>query len=112
MQKTIRKRLIAAAIDLFVATIPVTFLGLAFGLDKWFAMGIGVILFFLKDISGKSLGKRVMNLLLLKDLSEQTPSLIQRIVRNFLLVIWPIEVLFLFIKGKRMGDILFHTQVC
>ena len=109
----IQKRLIAAAIDLFIAASLNTLVSLLIGVDlgRWGTIFLGVVLFLLKDISGRSVGKRVLNLILTDATSSQKPNLLKRIFRNIFVVIWPIEVFLLFQKGRRVGDILFNTNV-
>ena len=105
------KRLVAAGIDMFVAVCIITPPVIVMELDKWIFICLGVILIWLKDLSGRSLGKRLLNLKLLDVHSQKKIVLMNRIFRNIFIVLWPVEVFLLLTKGKRIGDILFCTQV-
>ena len=108
-----QKRLIAAAIDsyivVFIITVPILLIGIE--LDSWLLIAVGGVLLCLKDVSGRSVGKKLLKLNLLDVDSERAPSLIKRILRNISMVIWPVEVFFLLSKRRRIGDVLFHTRV-
>ena len=109
----LKKRLIAAAIDFCIAiviiTFPIVFIGI--DLNNRIAIGIGVVLLFLKDVSGRSVGKKLLKLDLLDINSETKPTLSKRILRNISIAIWPVEVFLLLSKRRRIGDVLFHTKV-
>ena len=107
------KRLIAAVIDFYIVIFIIIFSVLLIGieLDSWLLIAVGVVLLCLKDVSGRSVGKKLLKLGLLDVDSERTPSLIKRVLRNISMVIWPVEVFLLLSKRRRIGDTLCHTRV-
>lgn len=73
------------------------------------------MIYMLKDIiGGRSIGKRVFSIGVrcLEDPGE-IPSLGRLILRNFTLLIWPVEFLILLFStsGRRLGDIIAKTAV-
>jgi uncharacterized RDD family membrane protein YckC len=67
---------------------------------------------FKDSIGGMSLGKRVMKIGIKKEEnSTQIPSMVQLIIRNLFVVLWPIEALLLIKNGKRLGDTVTKTDV-
>ncbi|MGE5397010.1 MAG: RDD family protein [Chitinophagales bacterium] len=74
-----------------------------------------VILFYLKDsVQGASIGKRLMGIELRKySQPDKIPNLFILFVRNLLIFIWPIELVFFIIdhEHRRLSDRIFDTQV-
>lgn len=70
-------------------------------------------IYFLKDNwTGKSLGKRIMGLVVVDKKSGSNASSFQCYVRNIFVVIWPLEVLItLFSPNQRLGDFIAQTRV-
>lgn len=67
----------------------------------------------LKDsVNGMGLGKRIMKIGIRKEEnSTQIPSIVQLVIRNLFIILWPIEVLLLAKNGKRLGDTVTKTDV-
>lgn len=76
------------------------------------AMPIAILGLLVKDLVFKnySIGKKLMNLEI-RSLNNNSPSIFQLIARNLFYIVWPLEVLILIITGKRLGDIIFKTEV-
>lgn len=70
------------------------------------------ILPLFKDIIFKnaSIGKKIMKLEVLNK-DYRKPTLIQLILRNITFIIWPIEIILVLTINKRIGDIIFKTEV-
>ncbi|MCL6613796.1 MAG: RDD family protein [Firmicutes bacterium] len=67
---------------------------------------------FKDSIGGMSLGKRIMRIgIRREDNSAQVPSLAKLMIRNFLVLLWPIEAWLLVKNGKRLGDTVTKTDV-
>lgn len=73
---------------------------------------IAILGLFFKDLIFKnySVGKKIMHLRI-KTVDDNKPSVTQLVARNLFYIIWPLEILTLIITGKRLGDIIFKTQV-
>jgi uncharacterized RDD family membrane protein YckC len=77
---------------------------------------ISFIIYCFKDIfRGVSLGRKIAKIAVRdQNNPNKIPNAAKLILRNFLLIIWPIEFLLLIInsaEGNRIGDRLFHTKV-
>ena len=72
----------------------------------------GFFLILIKDISGRSIGKRLLKLHLVSQDKKFVP-ICNRILRNLTCCIWPIEALVALISedGTRLGDKVFKTKV-
>lgn len=116
------KRILAIAIDFWMFQflfLPSFALPMAFNLEYidlntafnvyMFSVLIGMII---KDTVFKnaSLGKKLLKIEI-RFINNEIPSTISLIFRNFFLIIFPIEVLFIIINKNRIGDILFETEV-
>jgi uncharacterized RDD family membrane protein YckC len=111
-----QKRIYAFLIDLLITTTPAALLmdlGI-FVLDLDFetmiypTLALILILLIIKDIrKGQSPGKYFMGLIV----ENKSGQAINLILRNTGLILLPVEVLFYFIFDKRIGDILFKTEV-
>jgi len=66
-----------------------------------------------KDIfKGQSIGKRLMKIQIVDNLTLQKTTNIKLILRNFFLYIWPIELFMVLIKGdRRIGDYIVNTKI-
>ncbi|RIH66674.1 RDD family protein [Mariniphaga sediminis] len=78
-------------------------------------MPIGFLIYFVKDsIKGISMGKWIMGIMI-RDADElnQVPSFGRLLIRNLLIIIWPVEfiVLALSQEKKRLGDKIVNTIV-
>uniref|UniRef100_UPI0039E48553 RDD family protein n=1 Tax=Dysgonomonas sp. TaxID=1891233 RepID=UPI0039E48553 len=63
-----------------------------------------------KDIlDGQSLGKRVLQLKVIKKKEQSTPSRLICCIRNIFL--WPIDLFLILFTGKKLGDYITQTEV-
>ncbi|TCM95704.1 putative RDD family membrane protein YckC [Paenibacillus sp. BK033] len=72
-----------------------------------------LFVFYNRDlIDGRSIGKRIVGIGV-RDQSnvQHTPGIIRLFFRNVLLILWPLELLFFIITGRRLGDRLLKTKV-
>ncbi|NOU94585.1 hypothetical protein GC093_15350 [Paenibacillus sp. LMG 31456] len=74
---------------------------------------IALIITMFKDVvKGRSIGKRITNIAVIdRKRIDQVPSTWRLILRNITLLIWPVELIYFLISGKRIGDIIFNTEV-
>lgn len=72
-----------------------------------------LVIYMLKDsFSGKSIAKRILKLQVVDNKAELPATAIQCFVRNILLILWPVEVIFTFFNPqRRIGDFLAGTKV-
>lgn len=70
------------------------------------------LLFVIKDLPYRegSLGKKICKLEVL-NLNNKRLSNSIKILRNFMILIWPVELILLVLFNKRLGDIIFKTKV-
>ncbi len=70
------------------------------------------LLFAIKDLPYRegSLGKKICKLEVL-DLNNERLSSSIKILRNLLILIWPVELILLLLFNRRLGDIIFRTKV-
>lgn len=65
-----------------------------------------------KDIlDGQSLGKRVLQLKVIKKKEQSTPSRLICCIRNIFLFLWPIDLFLILFTGKKLGDYITQTEV-
>lgn len=112
-------RIVAFLIDISFAlsvSVPFVLLILFFKINSplylSFVLALVYSMLFCKDLLGcRSLGKRMCNLLIVGRSKDKLSNL-KLILRNIFIIIWPIELVMLFINsGRRVGDILFSTTV-
>ena len=109
------KRLIAAAIDLAIAGVIPSFAMFFLSdltLEKSFIL-LGILIFLLKDIrGGRSVGKKIMGIQVIGYDGDKVNNT-RYILRNILSILWPLEVLVMFIdkRGRKLGDMLAKTKV-
>ena len=75
---------------------------------------IALVLLIIKDVILKngSIGKRVFNIHIVDKTTQDKPKISQLVLRNITLIIWPVEVYFLFYKHQeRLGDKWANTEV-
>ena len=112
----IGKRLVAFLIDLILVSlfgavfqICIRYIGYVAGLAL---VSIVFAVFFCRDIfTGRSLGRRICGLSVVDADSFHPVSEFRALVRNLFIVVWPIELVMLFLKKRRLGDIVTHTDV-
>lgn len=105
----------------FICIIPFmssSLLSMENGMDHFFSgltlvMAAGFVCYALKDIFGRSLGKRLFGLKLVTTDDPQTPKMINRVLRNLTIFIWPVEAIVMLNNPdrRRLGDRLGHTMV-
>ncbi|RFS17909.1 RDD family protein [Emticicia sp. C21] len=111
-----QKRIYAFLIDFLIATVPAVLL-MDLGIFVWKlgfetmiypALGLMTVLLIIKDSrKGQSPGKYFMGL----TVHSKSGSAISFILRNISLILLPVEVFIFFLLEKRIGDMLFKTDV-
>lgn len=113
------KRILAFFIDVFVAMILLFVLGLLSNINFPLIMGkiyaviliISTFSLYLKDIfRGQSIGKRILKIKVV-DFDYNSPNVLQLILRNITLFIWPVEALLFLLDRPRIGDRIAKTKV-
>jgi uncharacterized RDD family membrane protein YckC len=111
-----QKRIYAFLIDFLISSVPaVLLLDLSIfvwkqGFETMIYPVLGLMLFLLiiKDVrKGQSPGKYFMGL----GIENKTAKPINLILRNISLLVLPLDVFIFFLLDKRIGDILFKTEV-
>lgn len=79
----------------------------------FYIMIFGMSLYFNKDlVQGKSLAKRVLKQEIVDVKTGEVASSLKCLVRNLLIIIWPIEVIAVLISpSRRIGDYIAGTRV-
>ena len=107
------KRFVAFLIDVIIIfviftvmiTIVVEWL---YPLIPYVVLSFLCVPFVLKDVFGRSLGKKIMNIKLIDETTGDTPKLWKRICRNLLFEAWFLEgfmlILYPQLKGKKLLD--------
>lgn len=124
-----QKRLLAILIDHILGTVIFGIIFFSINLDSFIdptesnsmkpfetfntIIGFGMIYYLLKDIfKGRSIGKRLIGLRVVDiNNTNDVPGKIRLVVRNITVLIWPIELLILIFKHRRIGDIITKTNV-
>lgn len=118
---TFSKRLISLLVDGSVIIgiyIPLIFILFIVGLGnnlifRILLLSIIYSLFLCKDIlfQGQSIGKRILKLKV-RDLNGRGISSFRLVLRNFFVIIWPVEIIMCLINPqRRLGDILIGTEI-
>lgn len=105
--KKILRRCSAVIIDYWIIIAVV----LLFQLKKYMYILV-FTLFILKDLAFKnaSIGKKICGLEVRMN-DNTKPPIIILLIRNFTILIYPIEILMIIFFGKRIGDYIFKTSV-
>ena len=71
------------------------------------------LLLIIRDIFGRSLGKRIFGFKIISYNEHENPKIHQLIVRNISLLLLPIEIIFVIVEKDhlRLGDYIAETQV-
>lgn len=69
-----------------------------------------VAVLFKDSIGGRSIGKRIFRLKVVDAGTNELPKLYKRIFRNIPFFL-PIDYLIVLFGGRRIGDMIFHTDV-
>lgn len=70
-----------------------------------------VCLFTRDSFTGRSFGRRILNISLIDNSSSEAISPTKALVRNLFLLIWPIELILLLVTGERIGDRVTNSSV-
>lgn len=112
MNLVIFKRGLAFSIDIAVAAIILLVFDII-PIFKPYSFWLGAIylgvfrdLFFIYG----SLGKRIIGIKLVNNKNESL-DVLNKIIRNFTIIIWPIEGIIIIIFGRRIGDFLSKSDV-
>lgn len=116
------KRLLAAILDFMLIAFllnVLTNIFVYFRLLYWdytVNMAIGIlinIIFLVRDVFGKDsfLFKRLFKLKIINYSGKESVSFFQKIVRNITYIIWPLELVLLLFKKRKLGDIIAKTDV-
>lgn len=116
-------RFVAFIVDHFVACAisVILFFGLTFAVNFsvhniydsiYIFFVIYYILMVCKDLvfRNASIGKKILKLKIVNE-SNCMPNIAIVVLRNIFFLIWPIEVIVLLVKGKKIEDIIFKTKV-
>ena len=104
------KRVLACFIDAYAVALIIFPIIMLTDISSWVVTVVGGCLMILKDLSGRSIGKRLLKLQV-KVEEKRNPKFFSLILRNITLVLWPIETVVLLTKKKRLGDYLAGTNV-
>ena len=104
------KRLIAGWIDLFIVTAIISVVAISFRINLNIMYVIFCLIFLAKDIFGKSVGKKLMGLSIV-NANGVEPQKYILLLRNILVVIWPLDTILIVINNKKICDHLFNTFV-
>ncbi len=111
----IKKRLLALFIDYFIIALAgfiilyLSRLSMPIYLQ---AVLRSLVYMFTKDsFTGQSIGRRLLNISIIDKSSSEAISPVKALVRNIFLMIWPIEIIVLFVTGKRIGDIVTNSRI-
>lgn len=110
----IKKRFMAFWVDIGISTGIIIILFVVFGLTNVIAIIIGAtvaaILFLLKDITGRSVGKRIFKLKIIDRMDKTATIPVKKLIlRNILLGLWMVDGFMLYenrAKYKIMDKVL------
>lgn len=112
------KRILAFIIDYLLFMLIMIVIGVATGLAArnsgnlfWYRLNYAFFaLFFIKDsFSGQSFGRKKMKIAVYHN--NQPAGSWRALARNLFVAIWPVELIMLLIKGKRLGDMATSCEV-
>jgi uncharacterized RDD family membrane protein YckC len=74
---------------------------------------VALLIFVIKDSFGRSsIIKAVFGLQIVQSKTKATSSVVQRLIRNFSILIWPLELFLMLIRpNRRLGDLLVGTEI-
>ena len=111
-------RIVAAYVDnMVVATLCSPLLMLYIKRPVFWTLGCFILgyttLFLLKDIPFLSIGKKIVGLDIYQYGTDDKATIKQRICRNIILLIWPVELIALLLssEGRRLSDRLCGTII-
>jgi len=79
----------------------------------WYLGLIGFAVYFCKDsIQGRSIAKRIFNLQVVVNSTNQQADPLRCLVRNLLILLWPIEIILCLVNPeRRIGDYIAGTKI-
>ena len=122
-----RKRLLAVGIDIAILVLVFMIANIIpiyddyimtardFGRSYYIVYGIILLIieigFLCKDvIGGQSIGKKIVHIKVVNE-DESKANLLQLIIRNITILIWPIEVIILLLGKRKIGDVISKTMI-
>lgn len=110
------KRILSFLIDLFCMAIVYALLRFVVCSDNTFfeslLLTLPFALLFCRDsFTGRSIGRKLLNISIVDEKCERPISPLKALIRNMLLLIWPIEFIILLVNKKRLGDSLVNSKV-
>lgn len=122
-----RKRLLAVGIDIAILVLVFMIANIIpiyddyimtardFGRSYYIVYGIILLIieigFLCKDvIGGQSIGKKIVHIKVV-NADESKANLLQLIIRNITILIWPIEVIILLLGKRKIGDVISKTMI-
>ena len=122
-----RKRLLAVGIDIAILVLVFMIANIIpiyddyimtardFGRSYYIVYGIILLIieigFLCKDvIGGQSIGKKIVHIKVVNE-DESKANLLQLIIRNITILIWPIEVIIFLLGKRKIGDVISKTMI-
>lgn len=122
-----RKRLLAVGIDIAILVLVFMIANIIpiyddyimtardFGRSYYIVYGIILLIieigFLCKDvIGGQSIGKKIVHIKVV-NADESKANLLQLIIRNITILIWPIEMIILLLGKRKIGDVISKTMI-
>lgn len=122
-----RKRLLAVGIDIAILVLVFMIANIIpiyddyimtardFGRSYYIVYGIILLIieigFLCKDvIGGQSIGKKIVHIKVV-NVDESKANLLQLIIRNITILIWPIEMIILLLGKRKIGDVISKTMI-
>lgn len=113
------KRIVAFYIDYWIVLFPTVGLNILLGEKQiiagvnniWLITPLVLTLMILKDVSGRSVGKRIMRLKIVDN--GQVPCVWKRIVRNFSFVVWFVEFAIVIYRRdhRKLMDVILGIDI-
>ena len=114
----IKKRLLAFLIDLLVITIlyiVIEYIIHVYNLLNWVCSllySLPFVYLFCRDcFTGRSIGKRILNISVIDKNSGESISPLKSCIRNVFIIIWPIDLIVLFATKESLQDKSMNSKV-
>ena len=113
-KKIILYRVVADFIDIYTVTALLLFIDFLVKnstLKDYYFVILGYGFLICKDFYNKkgSFGKKIMKLELV--FYNNRNITLKKIIRNIFVIIWPVEIIVLFIFNKRIGDFITNSKI-
>lgn len=111
-----KKRVLSFLIDYIIILIIIDFIMSLWHLNVldyfYHQQFFVIILYLLKDLLfyNASIGKKICGIEILKE-DNSIPSTLTLIIRNILLILWPLDFLIVLATDKKICDMIFKTKV-